>query len=231
MTRSDLSARVPARSSLSKPDVASALGALTPTIADALAEGETVTVAVPAARVPSFKAAKALCARPTHRETDPVSSHLAPIAAAPTPHGSVFVAATHRHASVGTLKPPGCLHPTPFRAAAPPSWTSPDHFSALALRQRIRLLTRDRVAFGAETIRGDWLPIKPSHSLNKNPEAERLEGAVPDRAQITSLELRYEDALLARQNLSYVAATCFEFQRTNSLVDAYSPLPIESPVN
>ena len=85
MTRSKLCARVAARSSLSKADVAAALGALTATSADALAEGETVTVAgfgkftprtraarqgrnprtgepidVPAARVPSFKAAKAL---------------------------------------------------------------------------------------------------------------------------------------------------------------------------
>ena len=85
MTRSELSARVAARSSLSKADVAAALGALTSTIADVLAEGETVTVAgfgkfaprnraarqgrnprtgepvaVPAARVPTFKAAKAL---------------------------------------------------------------------------------------------------------------------------------------------------------------------------
>ena len=85
MTRSELCARVAARSSLSKADVAVALGALTSAIADALAQGETVTVAgfgkfaartraarqardprtgepvaVPAARVPSFKAAKAL---------------------------------------------------------------------------------------------------------------------------------------------------------------------------
>ena len=85
MTRSELCARVAARSSLSKADAAAALGALTSTIADALSEGEIVTVAdfgkfearsraarqghnprtgepvdVPAARVPSFKAAKAL---------------------------------------------------------------------------------------------------------------------------------------------------------------------------
>ena len=85
MTRSELYARVAARSSLSKADVAAALGALTSTIADALAEEETVTIAgfgkftartraarpgrnprtgepvdIPAARVPSFKAAKAL---------------------------------------------------------------------------------------------------------------------------------------------------------------------------
>ena len=86
MTRSELCARVAARSSLSKDDVAAALGALTSTIADALAEDETVTIAgfgkftartraarpgrnprtgepvdnIPAARVPSFKAAKAL---------------------------------------------------------------------------------------------------------------------------------------------------------------------------
>ena len=77
MTGSELCARVAARSSLSKADVAAALGAL--------AEGETVTVAgfgkfaartraarqgrnpgtgepvdVPAPRVPFFKAAKAL---------------------------------------------------------------------------------------------------------------------------------------------------------------------------
>ena len=85
MTRSELCARVAARSSLSKADVAAALGTLTSTIADALAEGETVTIAgfgkfaartraarqgrnsrtgepvdISAARVPSFKAAKAL---------------------------------------------------------------------------------------------------------------------------------------------------------------------------
>ena len=85
MTRSELCASVTARSSLSKADIAAALGALISTIADALAEGETVTVAgfgkfaartravrqgrnprtgepvaVPAARVPTFKAAKAL---------------------------------------------------------------------------------------------------------------------------------------------------------------------------
>ena len=45
MTRSELCARVAARSSLSKADVAAALGALTSTIADALAENETVTIA------------------------------------------------------------------------------------------------------------------------------------------------------------------------------------------
>ena len=85
MTRSELCARVAARSSLSKDEVAAALGALTSTIADALAEDETVTIAgfgkftartraarpgrnprtgepvdIPAARVLSFKAAKAL---------------------------------------------------------------------------------------------------------------------------------------------------------------------------
>ena len=85
MTRSELRARVAARSSLSTADVAAALGALTSTIADALAEGEAVTIAgfgkfaartraarqgrnprtgepvdIPVARVPSFKAAKAL---------------------------------------------------------------------------------------------------------------------------------------------------------------------------
>ena len=85
MTRSDLCARVEVRSSLSKADVAAALGALASTIADALAQGETVAVtgfgkfaarsraprqgrnpptgepvAVPSAQVPSFKAAKAL---------------------------------------------------------------------------------------------------------------------------------------------------------------------------
>lgn len=84
MTRSELCVRVAARSSLSKADVTAALGAPTSTIADALAEGETVTIAgfgkfaartraarqgrnprtgepvdIPAARVPSFKAAKA----------------------------------------------------------------------------------------------------------------------------------------------------------------------------
>ena len=45
MTRSELCARVADRSSLSKADVAAALGALTSTIADALAENETVTIA------------------------------------------------------------------------------------------------------------------------------------------------------------------------------------------
>ena len=85
MTRSELCARVAARSSLSKAETAAALGALTSTIADALTQGEPVTVAgfgkfqarsratcqgrnprtgepvdVPASRAPSFKAAKAL---------------------------------------------------------------------------------------------------------------------------------------------------------------------------
>lgn len=85
MTRPELCARVAARSSLSEADIATALGTLTSTIADALAKGETVTVAgfrkfaartraarqgrnprtgepvaVPAARAPTFKAAKAL---------------------------------------------------------------------------------------------------------------------------------------------------------------------------
>ena len=85
MTRSELCARVAACSSLPKADAAAALGALTSTIADALARGETVTVAgfgkyaartraprqgrnprteepvaVPAAWVTTFKAAKAL---------------------------------------------------------------------------------------------------------------------------------------------------------------------------
>ena len=45
MTRSELCARVAARSSLSKAEVASALPALTSVVADALAEGETVTIA------------------------------------------------------------------------------------------------------------------------------------------------------------------------------------------
>ena len=45
MTRSELCARVAARSSLSTADVAAALDALTSTITDALAERETVTVA------------------------------------------------------------------------------------------------------------------------------------------------------------------------------------------
>ena len=85
MAQSELCARVAARSSLSKADVAVALGALTSAIADAPVQGETVTVAgfakfaarnredrqgrnprtsepvaVPAPRVPSFKAAKVL---------------------------------------------------------------------------------------------------------------------------------------------------------------------------
>ena len=45
MTRSVLCVRVAPRSSLSKANVAAALGPLTSTIADALAEGETVTIA------------------------------------------------------------------------------------------------------------------------------------------------------------------------------------------
>ena len=85
MTRPELCTRVAARSSLSKADVAAPLGAQTSAIADTLAQGETVTgagfgkfaartraarqarnprtgepVVVSAARVPSFKAAKAL---------------------------------------------------------------------------------------------------------------------------------------------------------------------------
>ena len=58
MTRSELCARVAARSSLSKAHATAALAALTSTIAGALPEGEPVTV--PATRVPTFKAAMAL---------------------------------------------------------------------------------------------------------------------------------------------------------------------------
>ena len=84
MTRTELSARV-AATSLSKADAAAAAGAVFSTIADALARGETVTVAgfgkfatrdraartgrnprtgeavaIAASRVPGFKAGKAL---------------------------------------------------------------------------------------------------------------------------------------------------------------------------
>ena len=45
MNRSELCARVAARSSLSKADVAAALGPLTSAIADTLAQSETITVA------------------------------------------------------------------------------------------------------------------------------------------------------------------------------------------
>ena len=85
MTRSELCARVAAVTSLSKADAAAAVGALFSAIADALARGETVTVAgfgrfttrdrtartgrnpqtgdavaIAASRVPAFKAGKAL---------------------------------------------------------------------------------------------------------------------------------------------------------------------------
>ena len=85
MTRSDLCARVAAATSLSNADVAAAAGAVFSAIADALARGETITVAgfgkfttrdhparagrnpqtgdavaIAASRVPSFKAEKAL---------------------------------------------------------------------------------------------------------------------------------------------------------------------------
>ena len=85
MTRSELCARVAAATSLSKADAAAAVGALFSAIADALARGETVTVAgfgrfttrdraartgrnpqtgdavaIAASRVPAFKAGKAL---------------------------------------------------------------------------------------------------------------------------------------------------------------------------
>ena len=85
MTRSELCARVAAATSLPKADVAAATAALFSAIADALARGETVTVAgfgkfttrdrpartgrnpqtgeavaIAASRAPAFKAAKAL---------------------------------------------------------------------------------------------------------------------------------------------------------------------------
>ena len=58
MTRTELSARVAAATSLSKADAAAAAGAVFSTIADALARGETVAIA--ASRVPGFMAGKAL---------------------------------------------------------------------------------------------------------------------------------------------------------------------------
>ena len=96
MTRLELCERAAARSSLSRADVATALGgALTSTIADALPQGETITfagfgkfaartraprqgrdprtgepVAVPAARVPTFEAAKA-----PSRRAQPIELH------------------------------------------------------------------------------------------------------------------------------------------------------------
>ena len=85
MTRSELRARVADATALSKADAAAAAGAMFSAIADALARGETVTVAgfgkfttkdrparagrnpqtgeavaIAASRVPSFKAGKAL---------------------------------------------------------------------------------------------------------------------------------------------------------------------------
>ena len=85
MTRSELCVRVAAATSLSKADAAAVAGAVFSTIADALARGETVTVAgfrkfttrdrpvragrnpqtgeaaaIAASRVPSFKAGKPL---------------------------------------------------------------------------------------------------------------------------------------------------------------------------
>ena len=45
MNRTEPRARIAARPSLSKDDVAAALGSLTSAIADALVQGETVTVA------------------------------------------------------------------------------------------------------------------------------------------------------------------------------------------
>ena len=85
MTRTELCARVAATTSLPKADVAAAAGALFSAIADALARGETVTVAgfgkfttrdrpartgrnpqtgeavaIAASRAPAFKAGKAL---------------------------------------------------------------------------------------------------------------------------------------------------------------------------
>lgn len=58
MTRSELCAHITARSSLSKADVAAALGALTPTIADGPAECETLTVAGFATFAASTRAAR-----------------------------------------------------------------------------------------------------------------------------------------------------------------------------
>ena len=127
MTRSELCARVAARSSLSKAEAAAALGALTSIIADALAEGETVTVAefgkfearsravcqgrnprtgepvaVPAARLPTFKAAKPFATLSTCSEPSPVDSDPVIVAAGPARHGSAFATAPRRHAIAGT---------------------------------------------------------------------------------------------------------------------------------
>ena len=132
MTQSELCACVAARPSLSKTEAAAALGALASTIADALAEGETVTVAgfgklaarsraarqgrnprtgepvaVPAARVPSFKAAKALRnTRSTLSEPSPVESYPDLVPAARTRHLSAFATVPHRHATAAMRECP-----------------------------------------------------------------------------------------------------------------------------
>ncbi len=131
MTRSELIARVAARSSLSKTEAVAALDALTSTIANALAERETVTVAgfgkfearsraarqgrnprtgapvdVPAARVPSFKAAKALRDALNPCEPSPVDSNPDLVPAARTRHSSAFATAPRRQATAAMRQCP-----------------------------------------------------------------------------------------------------------------------------
>ena len=149
MTRSELCARVAARSSLSKADVAAAVGALTTSIADALVGCETVTVAgfgkfAATTRLP--RGAILVLARPspcpphecrpsrprrafaTHStRSEPslsVDSHPPLAAAARTRHGNAFATAPWRHAIAGTWQRPACFHTAPSHAADPLSPTS-----------------------------------------------------------------------------------------------------------
>jgi DNA-binding protein HU-beta len=179
MTRSELCARVAARSSLSNADVAAALGALTSTIANALAEGETVTiagfgkftartragrqgrnprtsepVAVPAARVPSFKVARRFATDSTHSGPSPVDSYPALAPVPRTRHASAFGTAPRRHATAGRRARPGCSHPAPSNAAAGGLADKSRRVHVLARRLGFQLATRDRVTFVAVMIVG-----------------------------------------------------------------------------
>ena len=162
MTRSELCARVAALTSPSKADIAAALGALNSTISDALAQGETVTVvgfgklaartraarqgrnprtgepvAVPAARVSTFKAAKAFAMRSTHSEPSSVDNYSVLVQVAQTRLGNAFATEARRHAAAGMLECPRYLRLALSHAAAP-------------LQRRFRLPTRDGVPFGPQ---------------------------------------------------------------------------------
>ena len=61
--------------------------------------GEPVAVAVPAARVPTFKAAKAFAMRSTHSEPSPVDNYSVLVQVAQTRLGNAFATEARRHAA------------------------------------------------------------------------------------------------------------------------------------